>query len=61
MVGPDAADFVKCPCDCGKHREAQNDDELYGQVREHVDRDPPEMGLSDEHVAGLVAEGAYDK
>ena len=38
-----------------------HDDELYGKVREHVDRDHPEMQLSDEQVAGLVAEGAYDK
>ena len=47
-------------CECGKHLEA-NDDELYGKVREHVDRDHPEMQLSDEQVAGLLAEGAYDK
>ena len=48
-------------CECGKHLEAHDDDELYGQVREHVDRDHPEMQLSDEQVAGLVAEGTYDK
>jgi predicted small metal-binding protein len=48
-------------CECGKHLEARDDDELYGKVREHVDRDHPEMQLSDEQVAGLVAEGAYDK
>jgi hypothetical protein len=46
-------------CECGKHLEA-HDDELYGQVREHVDRDHPEMRLSDEQVVGLVAEGAFD-
>jgi predicted small metal-binding protein len=48
-------------CQCGKHLEAADDDELYGQVREHVDRDHPEMELSDEQVRGLVAGGAYDK
>ena len=48
-------------CECGKHLEARDDDELYGQVREHVDRDHPEMQLSDEQGMGLVAEGAYDK
>ena len=47
-------------CECGNHLEANNDDELYGQVREHVDRDHPEMQLSDEQVQGLVAQGAYD-
>jgi predicted small metal-binding protein len=48
-------------CQCGEHLEAADDDELYGQVREHVDRDHPDMELSDEQVRGLVAEGAYDK
>jgi hypothetical protein len=47
-------------CECGKHLEAC-DDELYGQTRERVDRDHPEMQLSDEQVMGIVAEGAYDK
>ena len=48
-------------CECGRHLEARDDDELYGLAREHVDRDHPEMGLSDEQVRGIVAEGAYDK
>jgi predicted small metal-binding protein len=48
-------------CDCGQHLEAANDEELFVQAREHVDRDHPEMQLSDEHVRGIVAEGAYDK
>ena len=48
-------------CECGKHLEAQDDYELYGQVRERVDRDHPEMRLSDEQVMGIVAGGAYDK
>jgi predicted small metal-binding protein len=48
-------------CQCGKHLEAADDDELYGQVREHVDRDHPKMELSDEQVRGLVGRGAYDK
>jgi predicted small metal-binding protein len=48
-------------CRCGEHLEATDDDELYGQVREHVDRDHPDMELSDEQVRGLVADGAYDK
>jgi predicted small metal-binding protein len=48
-------------CQCGRHLEANDDDELYGQVREHVDRDHPDMELGDEQVRGLVAAGAYDK
>jgi hypothetical protein len=48
-------------CQCGEHLEAANDDELYGLVREHVDRDHHDRELSDEQVRGLVAEGAYDE
>jgi predicted small metal-binding protein len=35
-------------CDCGQHLEAANDEELFERAREHVDRDHPEMQLSDE-------------
>src|ERR671915_489263 len=38
-----------------------DDEELFERAREHVDRDHPEMQLSDEQVSGIVAEGAYDK
>lgn len=48
-------------CECGKHLEAANDEELYREARDHVDRDHPEMQLSDEQVHGIVAEGAYDR
>lgn len=48
-------------CECGRHLEAHNDEELFQKAREHVDLDHPEMGLGDEQVRGIVAEGAYDK
>ena len=48
-------------CECDKHLEATDDEELYQQARDHVDRDHPEMQLSDEQVHGIVAEGAYDQ
>ncbi len=41
-------------CECGKHLEAHDDDELYGQVREYVDRDFPVMGLCVVLVLGFV-------
>lgn len=50
---------IECPC--GHHLEAETDDELFRIAREHVDRDHPEMRLSDEQVMGIVAGGAYDK
>jgi predicted small metal-binding protein len=48
-------------CQCGRHLEAQSDEELYRQARAHVDQDHPEMQLSDEQVMGIISSGAYDK
>ncbi|MGH3090633.1 MAG: DUF1059 domain-containing protein [Rubrobacteraceae bacterium] len=48
-------------CECGRHLEAADDEKLFEQAREHVDRDHPEMQLDDEQVRGIVAEGAYGK
>lgn len=48
-------------CECGQQLEAANDEELLQRAREHVDRDHPDMDLSDEQIRGNVAEGAYDK
>jgi predicted small metal-binding protein len=48
-------------CQCGKHLEAADDRELLERAREHVTRDHPEMGLSDEQVREIVEQGAYDK
>ena len=48
-------------CDCGQHLEAANDEGLFDRAREHVNRDHPDMQLTDEEVRQLVAERAYDK
>ncbi|MEW6637302.1 MAG: DUF1059 domain-containing protein, partial [Actinomycetota bacterium] len=48
-------------CECGRHLEAGDDRELFERAREHVDRDHPEMNLSDEQVQAIVEQGAYDK
>jgi hypothetical protein len=48
-------------CECGQHLEAANDDDLFQQAREQVDRDLPEMELGDTQVREIVAQGAYDK
>ena len=48
-------------CECGKHLEACDDEALFEQAREHVDRDHPDMGLSNEQVRGIVAEGSHEK
>ncbi len=41
-------------CSCGHHLEADNDQELFERVREHVDADHPEMELSDEKLHHIV-------
>ena len=46
-------------CDCGATLQAANDDDLAQRVREHVDQDHPDMGLSDDQVRELIAEKAY--
>jgi hypothetical protein len=43
------------------HLEAENDEELFKQVREHVDEAHPEMDFSDEQLRTMIAEQAYDK
>jgi hypothetical protein len=47
-------------CDCGEHLEAPDDEVLFERARGHVDRDHPEMGLSDEQVRQLVSEKSYE-
>jgi hypothetical protein len=47
-------------CDCGEHLEAPNDEVLFERARGHVDRDHPEMQLSDEQVRELVSEKSYE-
>jgi predicted small metal-binding protein len=48
-------------CDCGQHLEAADDQKLFDKTKEHVNRDHPEMQLSDERVREIVAEKAYNK
>ncbi|MBA3421302.1 MAG: hypothetical protein H0U12_05330 [Thermoleophilaceae bacterium] len=49
---------IECPC--GHHLEAETDDGLFRQAREHVDRDHPEMVRSDHEIRARVAADAYD-
>ncbi len=48
-------------CKCGQHLEAENDEELLGEARRHVDEAHPDMQLMDEQLRGILAEGAYDR
>ena len=32
-------------CDCGQHLEAADDQKLFDEAKEHLNRDHPEMGL----------------
>ncbi len=49
---------VECPC--GLKLEGENDEDLFRQAREHVDRDHPEMERTDDQIKEIIASGAYD-
>jgi hypothetical protein len=45
---------------CGHHLEAPDDEQLFRLALEHIDRDHPEMGRSDEQIRGRISADAYD-
>jgi hypothetical protein len=47
-------------CPCGHRFEATDDGERFRLCREHVDRDHPEMGRTDERIRERIAADAYD-
>ena len=47
-------------CECGKTLQAANDEDLVRAVKDHVDEDHPDMGLTDEQVHEMVEQQAYD-
>ena len=47
-------------CPCGHRLEATSDDELFRVVREHVDRDHPELERTDDQLHARIAADAYD-
>jgi predicted small metal-binding protein len=46
-------------CECGQTLQAANDEELQRAAREHVDKEHPDMELSDEQLSGMISERAY--
>jgi hypothetical protein len=51
---------MECPDD-GHHMEAETDEELFKQARQHTYEAHPEAQLTDEQVRAIVVENAYDK
>jgi hypothetical protein len=49
---------VECPC--GLQLKGEDDDDLFRQAREHVDRDHPEMERTDDQIKEIIASGAHD-
>lgn len=47
-------------CECGGHLEAADQEELEGKVREHVERDHPEIKLGEEEIRELVSSRSYE-
>ena len=55
-----AATIRAIDCPCGHHLDGVDDEDLFRQAREHVDRDHPEMERSDEELRARIAADAYD-
>ena len=47
-------------CFCGEYLEGDNDEELLNWTKAHIERQHPNMQLTDEQVRQIVEEGAYD-
>jgi predicted small metal-binding protein len=47
-------------CPCGHRLEGADDKELFRRVREHVDRDHPELRRTDEQLRARISADAYD-
>jgi predicted small metal-binding protein len=47
-------------CSCGTTLKAATDDELVGQVREHLESDHDDTGKSDDDLRQFVSANAYD-
>jgi hypothetical protein len=54
----DSMRAIECPC--GHHLEGVDDEDLFRQAREHVDRDHREMDRSDAQLRERIAADAYD-
>jgi len=47
-------------CDCGETLQAGNDEDLVKEARAHIDREHPDMQMTDDQVRELVSARAYD-
>jgi len=45
---------------CSERLQAEDDEGLFEQVREHMDQEYPEKGIEDEHVHNLIEATAHD-
>lgn len=48
-------------CECSRHLEGDNDEELLQKACGHVELDHPDMGLGEEQIRGLAKQGAYGR
>ncbi len=47
-------------CFCGEYLEGDDNEELLNWAQVHVERQHPDMQLTDEQIHQMVEEGAYD-
>jgi predicted small metal-binding protein len=45
---------------CGEPLSAANDEELLGQVRQHIEAEHPDAGLDEEQAREMISREAYD-
>ena len=51
---------MECPVE-GHYLEAENDEELFKEVRKHADEIHPEQGFTDEQLRSLIEANVYGK
>jgi predicted small metal-binding protein len=49
---------IECPC--GHHLQAPDDEALFRAARDHIEREHPDMGRTDEQIRQRIAADAYD-
>ena len=47
-------------CDCGKHLEGEDDEQLVAAGRAHVAEDHPDLEMNDDQLRELVEARAYE-
>ena len=47
-------------CPCGEHIEAESDDALLPKVKQHIERDHPDMHMDEEQTRKFVSDRSHE-